>query len=213
MECKFCNRSCQNNNSLAQHQIRCKNNPDKIAVLPSRGMLGKRGSNQYIKAARNGESIVVADSTRQKLSHAASLQIWNDDRKRNHSIAMIEAVRNNPASYTAENVSGRTKLYEINGTKVKGTWELLVAEELNSNGIKWTNIIKGFPYEWESKIRTYYPDFYLPEHDTYIEVKGYERDRDRAKWNNFPEKLKVITKEHIEQIKKKKFNILFFINS
>ena len=30
--CRFCNRTCKNRNSLAQHEIRCKNNPDKIST-------------------------------------------------------------------------------------------------------------------------------------------------------------------------------------
>ena len=30
--CKFCGKECKNKNSLAQHEIRCKDNPDKISV-------------------------------------------------------------------------------------------------------------------------------------------------------------------------------------
>jgi len=29
-KCKYCNKTCKNNNSRAQHEIRCKNNPDRI---------------------------------------------------------------------------------------------------------------------------------------------------------------------------------------
>lgn len=31
--CKYCNKECKNLNSLRQHKIRCKQNPNKI--LPS----------------------------------------------------------------------------------------------------------------------------------------------------------------------------------
>ena len=49
---------------------------------------------------------------------------------------------------------------------------------LNENNINWTNKIdEEFYYEWGGKVRRYYPDFYLPDYDFYIEVKGYERDR------------------------------------
>lgn len=54
--------------------------------------------------------------------------------------------------------------------------------------------------------RTYFPDFYLPNLDLYIEVKGYERERDLAKWSQFPEKLIVLKKQEIEEIKKGTFS-------
>ena len=31
--CKFCGKECKNKNSLAQHEIRCKNNPDRINAI------------------------------------------------------------------------------------------------------------------------------------------------------------------------------------
>lgn len=30
--CKYCGKECKNKNSLAQHEIRCKMNPNKIKV-------------------------------------------------------------------------------------------------------------------------------------------------------------------------------------
>lgn len=30
--CKFCGKQCKNKNSLAQHECRCKNNPNRIEV-------------------------------------------------------------------------------------------------------------------------------------------------------------------------------------
>jgi len=39
----------------------------------------------------------------------------------------------------------------------------------------------------------------------YIEVKGYETDRDRAKWLQFPKKLRIIKENEILQIRKNCF--------
>jgi hypothetical protein len=36
----------------------------------------------------------------------------------------------------------------------------------------------------------YTPDFYLNAIDTYIEIKGYETDKDRAKWSQIPVDIK-----------------------
>jgi hypothetical protein len=35
----------------------------------------------------------------------------------------------------------------------------------------------------------------------YIEVKGYETDRDRAKWLQFPKNLRIIKETEIKQIR------------
>ena len=42
--------------------------------------------------------------------------------------------------------------------------------------------------------RYYTPDFYLPDEDIYIEIKGYKTIKDEAKWSQFPidKRLKVL---------------------
>ena len=36
LNCKYCGKECRNKNSLAQHECRCKNNPNKIVVIGHR---------------------------------------------------------------------------------------------------------------------------------------------------------------------------------
>jgi hypothetical protein len=38
-KCIYCQKQCKNINSLAQHEVRCKHNPDRQQVKPSYGML------------------------------------------------------------------------------------------------------------------------------------------------------------------------------
>ena len=47
--CKFCDKECKSLNSKAQHELYCKLNPDAKIKKASMGMLGKSGSNQFIK--------------------------------------------------------------------------------------------------------------------------------------------------------------------
>lgn len=110
-----------------------------------------------------------------------------------------EAIEKNPAAYSSSNVSGRAKLYDYNGVKLKGTWELMFAQWLDANNINWTNDIKGIRYLWNERYHTYFPDFYLPELNFYVEVKGYIRDRDLHKWQAV-KNLVVITKDEIGSI-------------
>lgn len=58
-----------------------------------------------------------------------------------------------------------------------------------------------FEYIFENKKRLYFPDFYLPQYDFWIEIKGYETPKDKAKWNYFPLTLKVLKKCDIKKIK------------
>jgi len=44
-------------------------------------------------------------------------------------------------------------------------------------------------------------DFYIESKNVYVEVKGYETDRDRSKWLQFPEKLCIIKEKEIKQIR------------
>lgn len=125
---------------------------------------------------------------------------------------MLKAVNDHPNSYSA-NISGRTKSYIYkdslnNDVKVKGTWELLVANFLTTNNINWTNIIdEKIIYEWNSKKRRYFPDFYLIDYDIYIEVKGYERKRDLEKWKVIKDKLIIFKKNEINLIKNNNLDI------
>lgn len=46
----------------------------------------------------------------------------------------------------------------------------------------------------------YTPDFYLPDLDLYIEVKGYETDKDRSKWSQFTNNLEVWNKSKLIEL-------------
>ena len=80
---------------------------------------------------------------------------------------------------------------------LNGTWEKKLAIWLDENKILWVRNKKSFPYEFQGKIRKYYPDFYLPDKNQYIEVKGYETDKDRAKWSQFKEPILVLKKKEL----------------
>ena len=209
MECKYCNKLCKNDNSLRNHQRLCKLNPTKQVLVSNLieynqkvklGVLYKHATNQHTKAKLIGSVYVVSEETRSKLSKAGKGRKLTSEQLERRKIAMRKAVLENPNSYTANNVSGRTPIIMYNGFKLKGTWELETAKWLDRQNIKWTNILKGFDYEWEGFTHIYYPDFHLTEYDRYIEVKGYERERDRAKWKVVKD-LIVFKKDEIYKIK------------
>lgn len=100
-----------------------------------------------------------------------------------------------------ESTAGRCKKYKFESKTgyiclVDGTWELKFANLLDKSNYKWERNIKRFPYINENlKNSTYTPDFYISDLDLYIEIKGYETEKDRCKWRDFPHKLIVLKKE------------------
>lgn len=60
----------------------------------------------------------------------------------------------------------------------------------------------GFPFIYKGKEHKYYPDFYLPEKDEYVEIKEIDDDLWEAKKLAFPKKLTVLKKKDIETLEK-----------
>lgn len=168
--------------------------------------------NQYTKAKETGIPHTISNETRKKMSESCSKanieRYKNPDSRKKQSEAMRKAVLNNSESYTSNNVCGRVKIEEYNGEKFHGKWELEVAKWLDSNNILWERKgIKPFNYFWNNNWHLYFPDFYLPELDMYVEVKGYERERDRCKWS-VVSNLIVIKKKEMQLIKNNEFVLI-----
>jgi YHS domain-containing protein len=167
-------------------------------------MLGKKGGNQFTKAKQLGlPPPVVTEETRKKISVHSKAIVWDEQRKKNHSEAMKRAVQENPESYTSSN-RGRTKQIEYDGIKFQGQWELDFYKWAKDQGLDPKRPNRSFKYEWKGE-RYYHPDFYIESQNAYIEVKGYETDRDRAKWDQFPEKLVIIKEQQIKEIRNNVF--------
>ena len=206
LNCPYCDKQCKNTNSFRQHTIRCRENPHKIKFPNNlREYVTKVKSGEIVKLNKNQWSDpnfkVSPDTSLKSLAtkRKNGTLNWTDEQRLNQSVSMKRAVKQNPDSYTSSN-RGRTRQIEKYGIKFQGTWELAYYECCLATSLKVERCTERFEYEWNG-IRTYNPDFYLPESDTYIEVKGYETDRDRAKWRDFTGRLLVIRKMDIMSMK------------
>lgn len=168
---------------------------------------GKPGKNQFSKARELGlEKPVISLESRLKRSEAAKKQVWTEERRKKLSLSMREAVKRNPESYTSNNVCGRVKIEEYKNKKFHGKWEVLFAKWLDANEIIWEREIESFPYFWSNDWHLYFPDFFIPEYNVFVEIKGYETDRDRSKWSAVSN-LIIIRGKEISKIKKDSFKI------
>ena len=193
--CHHCNKVCKNHNSWRNHVRCCPKNPNRNY---KNGMLGKKGRNQYTKAKETGIPYAMSDETKQKISRAAKNRKLSKETRNKISNTVNEKISNNEWHVSL----ARHHHYRYKGIDLHGSWELKYAKWLDYNGIKWIRCKESFQYEFDNKVRQYTPDFYLPDTDEYIEIKGYKTDKDTAKWNQFPrhKKLKVLLQEDLKEM-------------
>lgn len=72
-------------------------------------------------------------------------------------------------------------------------WEIIVAKSLDENNIKWERPKTGFV--WNDKGNKYYPDFYLPEYNVYLDPKNdylIEKDFEKIEQSQLRNQIKVL---------------------
>ena len=178
MKCEHCSKEYINRSGYFNHVRRCPTNPNRI--IESLTPAGRE------KIRKN----TIEQNKRQ----------WVDPEfRKKHQQSMRRAVQENPESYTSSN-RGRTKQIVSDGIKFQGQWEVDFYVWAKRQGLNPVRPSKAFKYEWNGE-RWYHPDFYIECKNLYVEVKGYETERDRAKWRDFPEKLCIIKEKEIKQIR------------
>jgi len=95
---------------------------------------------------------------------------------------------------------GKGKRGYYKGYYCQSSWELAYVIYCLEHGINVERCERGFKYTFEGKERTYYPDFYLPVTDTYIEVKGYYDAKSKAKKEQFVGNLLILQKREMKPI-------------
>ena len=192
--CKYCGKSCKNKNSLIQHEIRCKENSYRIDVSKC---FGNHKSHPASHPAWNKRLTKQDDPRIAKYANTykenyknGKFKIWSDGLTKENSskinklsIKVKETVDKKiiTDSWHTSFSKARTQVYK--GIKMMGNWEVEFAKLLDEKDIKWIYTNDKFNYVYENEIHKYNPDFYLPEFDTYIEIKGYPTKRDYAKWS------------------------------
>ena len=205
--CQFCSKELKLEKDKNAHEQLCKLNPNRR----QHHRLGKTGGNQFTKAQKLGVEWTISENTRNKLSdfQKGEKSFWckpgNELSRKQLSDSMKLAVVKFPESYSSSN-RGRTKQIIIDGLKLQGQWEVDFYNWCKSKSIKIDRPMQSFDYEFDG-IRKYFPDFFLPDYSLFVEVKGYETEKDMAKWRDFPHKLLIVRKADILQIRRNKFSL------
>ena len=190
--CKFCKKLCKNKNSLVQHEIRCKLNPNKIATSLN-FHVGHSAWNKGLtkdtdeRVRKNGESV----------SNTFKL-IGGTFKGKHHSKETIEKMKNNPNCGGLRSKSGRSKQGWYKGIYCRSTYELVYVIYNLDHNIDFKPCTRIYEYLWENEIHKYYPDFELPD-GTIIEIKGYSNNQTLAKINSVKDRdIKVLYKKDLK---------------
>lgn len=206
-KCRYCGKECKNDNSLRNHERLCKLNPNRqFTKFSDKNWQQNKlktggGINQYIKAKQEGKQYITSEETKKKISeymskNNPSMKKENREKIRNTVLKKVQE-----GSWHFKNsLYHNIKKYDYNGIILLGNYEYQYAQYLDNNNIKWRKPTEAFEYVWNKKIHSYLPDFYLIETDEYVEIKGIETARDRAKWSQFPKKLKILKRKELRKL-------------
>jgi len=172
------------NNTFADICNKWKLNTSLVAKAVKKGLLKTRPRIETARLRGKLENRKLSEETKLKLSQSM--------RK-----AVLEGRQRTPKPY-----GKKCTLYKVANWRgeietLQGGWENTVALFLTNKQIKWERPKQSFTYVFENKQREYFPDFYLPDFDIYIEVKGWKQNKDLKKWEQFPKKILVIDKNSI----------------
>lgn len=199
--CTLCNKQISNNN-IQKHINSHKNShlyPTASTFIgPKKGQFGRKAWNKNL--TKNTDERVLRYSL--SLSKTFKEQVQNGTYiKKSMS---LEARKKLSEKQSLNNSGGRSKWFLINGQLVQGTYELYFAKSLIKQNIKWEKIKTNsfiFHYHVNGILKSYTPDFYLPEFDVYVEIKGFW-------WGNDEQKMFQVKQEHFD----KKLIVIFGLN-
>ena len=181
-ECE-CGKRFEKSQSLNSHFSRCTIHKDGKNITSNRGGGGwNKGLTKEIDESLRKMSESLKRIPRKK---------WTEEQKQQMS---IKTKGKNGGYREGTNKWRGSYSIESSGKKVwlDSSYEARLVEVLNRFEIKWKKNYKAFPYSFEGIQKKYIPDFYLEDLNVWIETKGWEKERDKFKWEAFPYSLTII---------------------
>ena len=174
--CKFCGKECKNKNSLIQHEIRCKNNPDRQTSV----------RNKFNNIGRNAWNKGLTKETHERVvKNSLSVKKFYQ-----------EHPEKKPGGYKKS--SARSYKYgTYRGFYCDSSWELAFIIYCLDNNIEVVRNEIGFQYiNSDGQQKEFYPDFIV--NSTYYEIKGGYDTQTEYKINQFPYNLVLLNYESIQ---------------
>lgn len=218
--CQYCGKQCKNLNSLKQHEVRCKQNPDAIPVknnLYEYGLKHRFDGTSFVPWNKGltkdtDDRVKKYGETHHNRYVKGEIKTWCDgltketDSRIKKSASKISETISNKIGDSDWHCQSRKRI-EYNDNVFDSDWEFEFVKFLDAHNIKWIRKISPFIYIYKNSEHRYFPDLYLPDYDLYIEIKGRCTEKDKAKWDQFDKKLDIYFLKDL-----KKLDIDYFKN-
>ena len=193
--CQHCKNSFDNLtlNGKANHSRWCHSNPKRkdyktgstkaVMAMNAARSNDPNVANQYTKAKSLGLPIPIGPHSGKPGFFTGNKHTEETKRKQRESALKSPHRRL------------RKKMIEYNGIMLDSSWEVELAKRLDEQHIKWE---RPGPIKWideDGSIHNYFPDFFLPDYNLYLDPKN-------------PHAYKVQEKK-INQLKKQLTNLIF----
>lgn len=212
--CKYCNKECKSLNSLKQHEIRCKFNPNKIDLSyikghPNTWSIGRTfiykdnihkfiNKNDIQKYLSNGWKLGLNNDYKNKISQSlkgksignASTKEKENERKQKISKTMKE---HKCGGYRKGSGRGHEGWY--NNIFCDSSWELAFLVYYIEHNLYIERCKEKREYIWKEEKHTYIPDFITDK--GIIEIKGYQTKQSEEKRKQNPDIINIF-KEDIQ---------------
>jgi len=173
--CQFCGKECKNRNSLCNHERLCSKNPNKQENGSGILIYNNRVKNNEITTWNKGQTketnASIAKGVETLLKHIEDGTVkvikYKHTAKDKEKISKARIKQISEGKSNSVGLKGRYK-----DIWCDSSYELIYLVYCLDNNI---NIIRNkdyFPYFYNNEKHNYLPDFYLPDTDTYIELKG-----------------------------------------
>lgn len=197
LTCQFCGKICGSRGGLHTHERLCKSNPtaespirvgfnNKGRIAWNRG-LTKQTDTRVLKGCITFKQNEIDNKHTNKLFGELNPSKRPEVRAKISQTCLEKSKNGLWHKSLAKDMH-----YTYANIDLDGTWEFRYAKYLDDQKIKWIRCKEQFEYTYNGNLHYYTPDFYLPDINTYIEVKGYKTEKDQAKWKSFPEDKKLI---------------------
>ena len=201
VSCRFCEKQ-YSSLGIKMHEKFCTLNPNR-SLTHSGGR--KKGSTPWNKGK------TLSDEHRasivKSLTGVSTGRSSSEDGEKLRREKISATMKSNPQAGGLRQGSGRgvKSWYEspIAGkVYLRSTYELEYVKFLDEKGISWIANIQSFRYLFNGEEHSYYPDFFLPDDNCYVEIKGFKTLKDEAKWSQFPLQLKILYKKDIDILRR-----------
>lgn len=188
--CKFCGRDCNRPSGLAMHERACKLNPERKPIQNHkcnwpgfkpkadgwicRGCSGNfKTRRELLRHKKECDFYKVLLANERKERGKAFSKKFKGTKILAHPCSEENKAKMRDLAFRRHLGGWHTsRSIEYNGIKLDSEYELMVAKELDLNGIKWERP-SYFLWTDDSGIKhRYYPDFYLKEYGIYLDPKN-----------------------------------------